>query len=149
MTHTAGSSGRNAGGTAAAGGVLAATCVSTLVVNANTSAVTILLPAISEDTGSSLTTLQWAVTGYSLVGAAVLTAVTAWDDTGRPSQDRPTTRPRPQPRPTPFRRPLPSTSTHDARQGRGADSAPRPWRSGLPFQNLTVFDVLRSSICSW
>ena len=30
-------------------GVLAATCVSTLVVNANTSAVTILLPAIAED----------------------------------------------------------------------------------------------------
>ena len=34
-----------------AGGVLAATCISTLVVNANTSAVSILLPAISEDTG--------------------------------------------------------------------------------------------------
>ena len=30
-----------------AGGVLAATCISTLVVNANTSAVSILLPAIS------------------------------------------------------------------------------------------------------
>jgi EmrB/QacA subfamily drug resistance transporter len=42
------------------------------VVNANTSAVTILLPAISEDVGSSTTTLQWAVTGYSLVGAAVI-----------------------------------------------------------------------------
>ncbi|MET9310943.1 MFS transporter [Kribbella sp. NPDC003505] len=55
-----------------AGGVLAATCVSTLVVNANTSAVSILLPAISEDTGTSVTTLQWAVTGYSLVGAAVI-----------------------------------------------------------------------------
>jgi len=55
-----------------AGGVLAATCVSTLVVNANTSAVSILLPAISDDTGTSLTTLQWAVTGYSLVGAAVI-----------------------------------------------------------------------------
>ena len=54
-----------------AGGVLAATCISTLVVNANTSAVSILLPAISEDTGMSLNTLQWAVTGYSLVGAAV------------------------------------------------------------------------------
>ena len=37
-----------------AGGVLAATCISTLVVNANTSAVSILLPAISEDTGTSL-----------------------------------------------------------------------------------------------
>src|SRR4051794_13265576 len=55
-----------------AGGVLAATCISTLVVNANTSAVSILLPAISEDTGMSLNTLQWAVTGYSLVGAAVI-----------------------------------------------------------------------------
>ncbi len=57
---------------ATAGGVLAATCISTLVVNANTSAVSILLPAISEDTGTSVTTLQWAVTGYSLVGAAVI-----------------------------------------------------------------------------
>ncbi|MEV4261578.1 MFS transporter [Kribbella sp. NPDC049584] len=54
------------------GGVLAATCISTLVVNANTSAVSILLPAISEDTGTSVETLQWAVTGYSLVGAAVI-----------------------------------------------------------------------------
>lgn len=53
-------------------GVLAATCVSTLVVNANTSAVSILLPAISQDVGTSTTTLQWAVTGYSLVGAAVI-----------------------------------------------------------------------------
>ena len=55
-----------------AGGVLAATCISTLVVNANTSAVSILLPAISEDTGTSVEVLQWAVTGYSLVGAAVI-----------------------------------------------------------------------------
>ena len=55
-----------------AGGVLAATCISTLVVNANTSAVSILLPAISDDTGMSTDTLQWAVTGYSLVGAAVI-----------------------------------------------------------------------------
>src|SRR4051794_15723420 len=58
--------------TARTGGVLVATCLSTLVVNANTSAVSILLPAISEDTGMSVTTLQWAVTGYSLVGAAVI-----------------------------------------------------------------------------
>jgi MFS family permease len=57
---------------AAGMGVLAATCISTLVVNANTSAVTILLPAISRDTGTSTQTLQWAVTGYSLVGAAVI-----------------------------------------------------------------------------
>src|SRR4051812_29839098 len=53
-------------------GVLAATCLSTFVVNANTSAVSILLPAISSDTGMDVTTLQWAVTGYSLVGAAVI-----------------------------------------------------------------------------
>ncbi|NUR09194.1 MAG: MFS transporter [Nocardioidaceae bacterium] len=58
--------------TARTGGVLAATCLSTLVVNANTSAVSILLPAISEDTGTGVETLQWAVTGYSLVGAAVI-----------------------------------------------------------------------------
>ena len=57
---------------ATARGVLIVTCLSTLVVNANTSAVSILLPAISEDTGMSLTTLQWAVTGYSLVGAATI-----------------------------------------------------------------------------
>lgn len=55
-----------------ASGVLVATCLSTLVVNANTSAVSILLPAISEDTGTSVDTLQWAVTGYSLMGAAVI-----------------------------------------------------------------------------
>ena len=48
------------------------TCVSALVVNANTSAVTILLPAIGQDVGAGTTTLQWAVTGYSLVGAAVI-----------------------------------------------------------------------------
>ena len=36
----------------AALGVLAAACVSALVVNANTSAVTILLPSISRDTHS-------------------------------------------------------------------------------------------------
>ncbi|MCW2826206.1 MAG: transporter, partial [Aeromicrobium sp.] len=53
-------------------GVLVVTCISTLVVNANTSAVSILLPAISKDTGTSVATLQWAVTGYSLVGAAVI-----------------------------------------------------------------------------
>jgi EmrB/QacA subfamily drug resistance transporter len=57
---------------AAAGGVLAAACVSALVVNANTSAVTILLPAISEDVNAPVAELQWAVTGYSLVGAAVI-----------------------------------------------------------------------------
>ncbi len=61
-------------------GVLVATCVSTLVVNANTSAVTILLPSISEDAGSSISTLQWAVTGYSLVGAACIVTSGALGD---------------------------------------------------------------------
>lgn len=53
-------------------GALIATSVSALVVNANTSAVAILIPVISEDTGMSTDTLQWAVTGYSLVAAAVI-----------------------------------------------------------------------------
>src|SRR3954453_10239915 len=52
--------------------VLIVTCLSTLVVNANTSAVSILLPSISADTGTSVDTLQWAVTGYSLMGAATI-----------------------------------------------------------------------------
>ena len=52
--------------------VLIVTCLSTLVVNANTSAVSILLPSISADTGTSVETLQWAVTGYSLMGAATI-----------------------------------------------------------------------------
>ncbi|MFD6324776.1 MFS transporter [Streptomyces sp. NPDC058442] len=60
--------------------VLIAACVSTLVVNANTSAVSILLPAISADTGTSLDALQWAVTGYSLVGAAVIVTSGALGD---------------------------------------------------------------------
>jgi EmrB/QacA subfamily drug resistance transporter len=49
-------------------------------VNANTSAVSILLPSISQDTGASLATLQWAVTGYSLVGAAVIVTSGALGD---------------------------------------------------------------------
>lgn len=61
-------------------GVLLVTCISALIVNANTSAVSILLPAISEDTGTSTTTLQWAVTGYSLVGAAVIVTAGALGD---------------------------------------------------------------------
>src|SRR6186997_1907430 len=70
--------------TSRAGGVLAATCLSTLIVNANTSAVSILLPAISEDTGTPVSSLQWAVTGYSLVGAAVIiTAGSLGDVFGR------------------------------------------------------------------
>ena len=72
---SAGAAERQSSGTApgsGGNGVLAATCLSTFVVNANTSAVSILLPAISRDTGMDVTTLQWAVTGYSLVGAAVI-----------------------------------------------------------------------------
>lgn len=61
-------------------GTLLATCLSTLVVNANTSAVSILLPAISEDTGTSVDMLQWAVTGYSLMGAAVIVTAGALGD---------------------------------------------------------------------
>jgi len=64
----------------AAGGVLFAACVSAFVVNANTSAVTILLPSISKDVDSPVTTLQWAVTGYSLVGAAVIVTSGALGD---------------------------------------------------------------------
>ncbi|WP_328944372.1 MFS transporter [Streptomyces sp. NBC_00250] len=67
-------------GRSASAAVLIVTCVSTLIVNANTSAVSILLPAISEDTGMSLDTLQWAVTGYSLVGAAVIVTSGALGD---------------------------------------------------------------------
>src|SRR5262249_27272302 len=61
-------------------GVLAAACISALVVNANTSAVTILLPAISDDTGAPVAQLQWAVTGYMLVGAAVIVTSGALGD---------------------------------------------------------------------
>jgi EmrB/QacA subfamily drug resistance transporter len=61
-------------------GVLLAACVSALVVNANTSAVTILLPAISEDVNAPIAQLQWAVTGYMLVGAAVIVTSGALGD---------------------------------------------------------------------
>src|ERR1700754_4661227 len=61
-------------------GVLLAACISALVVNANASAVTILLPAISDDLGAPLSQLQWAVTGYSLVGAAVIVTSGALGD---------------------------------------------------------------------
>src|SRR6476646_10434071 len=64
----------------AALGVLLAACVSALVVNANTSAVTILLPSISEDVHTPVAQLQWAVTGYSLVGAAVIVTSGALGD---------------------------------------------------------------------
>lgn len=61
-----------AGDRAAGIGVLAAASVSAFVVNANTSAVTILLPTMSKDVGAPVAQLQWAVTGYMLVGAAVI-----------------------------------------------------------------------------
>jgi EmrB/QacA subfamily drug resistance transporter len=65
---------------AAGRGVLFAACVSAFIVNANTSAVTILLPAISKDLNSSISTLQWAVTGYMLVGAATIVTSGALGD---------------------------------------------------------------------
>jgi EmrB/QacA subfamily drug resistance transporter len=61
-------------------GVLAAASVSALVVNANTSAVTILLPTMSKDVDAPLAQLQWAVTGYMLVGAAVIVTSGALGD---------------------------------------------------------------------
>lgn len=61
-------------------GVLAAASVSAFVVNANTSAVTILLPTMSKDVGAPVAQLQWAVTGYSLVGAAVIVTSGALGD---------------------------------------------------------------------
>jgi MFS family permease len=60
--------------------VLLAACVSALVVNANASAVTILLPAISDHLGTPVDQLQWAVTGYMLVGAAVIVTAGALGD---------------------------------------------------------------------
>jgi len=65
---------------AATAGVLGTSCVSTFVVNANTSAVSILLPSISTDLNASLELLQWAVTGYLLVGAAVIVTSGALGD---------------------------------------------------------------------
>lgn len=73
----------NASGTAAGvatGGVLGTSCLSTFVVNANTSAVSILLPSIGVDLDASLDLLQWAVTGYLLVGAATIITSGAMGD---------------------------------------------------------------------
>ncbi len=67
-------------GRAAGLGVMLAACVSALVVNANTSAVSILLPSISKDVDAPVAQLQWAVTGYSLVGAAVIVTSGALGD---------------------------------------------------------------------
>ncbi|MDN5915808.1 MAG: MFS transporter [Pseudonocardia sp.] len=61
-------------------GLMAVACVSTLVVNANTSAVSILLPSISVDLQTPVAVLQWAVTGYLLVGAAVIVTSGAMGD---------------------------------------------------------------------
>src|SRR3954452_9271317 len=69
-----------AGDRVAGMGVLAAASISAFVVNANTSAVTILLPTMSKDTGTPVAQLQWAVTGYSLVGAAVIVTSGALGD---------------------------------------------------------------------
>jgi EmrB/QacA subfamily drug resistance transporter len=69
-----------AGDRVAGMGVLAAASISAFVVNANTSAVTILLPTMSKDTGTPVSELQWAVTGYSLVGAAVIVTSGALGD---------------------------------------------------------------------
>lgn len=69
-----------AAASAATGGVLGTSCVSTFVVNANTSAVSILLPSIATDLNASLELLQWAVTGYLLVGAAVIVTSGALGD---------------------------------------------------------------------
>ncbi|WP_425956835.1 MFS transporter [Xylanimonas sp. McL0601] len=71
---------RQMAGRSAGMGVLLAACISALVVNANTSAVTILLPAISADLGAPIEQLQWAVTGYMLVGAAVIVTSGALGD---------------------------------------------------------------------
>ena len=65
---------------AAGTGILVAACVSAFVVNANTSAVTILLPSISKDLGAPISQLQWAVTGYMLVGAATIVTSGALGD---------------------------------------------------------------------
>src|SRR3954449_11273669 len=65
---------------AAATGVLAAASISAFVVNANTSAVTILLPTMSKDVGAPVAQLQWAVTGYMLVGAAMIVTSGALGD---------------------------------------------------------------------
>ncbi|NMO90936.1 MFS transporter [Actinomycetospora sp. TBRC 11914] len=61
-------------------GVLLVACVSTLVVNANTSAVSILIPSISADLGTPIDVLQWAVTGYLLMGAATIITTGALGD---------------------------------------------------------------------
>ena len=62
------------------GGVLGTSCLSTFVVNANTSAVSILLPSIGADLDASLDLLQWAVTGYLLMGAATIVTSGALGD---------------------------------------------------------------------
>jgi EmrB/QacA subfamily drug resistance transporter len=77
---TAPSSGTDEPGVRPGLGVLLVACVSTLVVNANSSAVSILIPSISTDLGTPIDVLQWAVTGYLLVGAATIVTTGALGD---------------------------------------------------------------------
>jgi predicted MFS family arabinose efflux permease len=56
----------------ARGGVLVATCVSALIVNATFAGVSVLLPAVSADVGVPVAGLHWAVTGYALAAAAMI-----------------------------------------------------------------------------
>lgn len=67
-------------GTRPGWGVLLPACLSTFVVNANSSAVSILIPPISVDLDAPVGLLQWAVTGYLLVGAAVIVTAGALGD---------------------------------------------------------------------
>jgi MFS family permease len=61
-------------------GLLAATCLPNVLVNVNSSAISVLIPAISDDTGASIQSLQWTVSGYSLVSAASIVAAGAMAD---------------------------------------------------------------------
>jgi MFS family permease len=80
MTGAAAQTGTTEPGVRPGAGVLLVACISTLVVNANTSAVSILIPSISVDLDASLGLLQWAVTGYLLVGAATIVTTGALGD---------------------------------------------------------------------
>ncbi len=80
MTGAPVPSGSDEPGVRPALGVLLAAGVSSLVVNANTSAVSILIPSISDDLGTPIEVLQWAVTGYLLVGAATIVTTGALGD---------------------------------------------------------------------
>jgi MFS family permease len=64
----------------AAGAVLTAVCGSALVVNANTAAVTTLIPSIRRVLNAPVAPPQWAVTGCSLQGATVIVTSGALGD---------------------------------------------------------------------